>query len=138
VTRADRAAAIAKPQVRVEPIGVAERDAQGWRITWRALNEGQRPLRAVAATAPHSLFRGEMSLDLEVAAQGSASFTLVVRADGTAGDEIENAFVILLVEADAARWRVLARLRVPLGDDGRPEPRVESTTVQRVGFSGEI
>ena len=95
-------------------------------------------IRALGATAPHSKFRGEIPLDLKVAAQGSATFPLVVRVTGSVGDEIENAFVILLVEADDAQWRVLSRLRVTLGKDGRPKPRVESVTVQRVGFSGEL
>ena len=132
------AVAIASPAVRVEPIGAAEREAEGWRTTWRIANADDRAVRAVSATAPHSKFRAETSLDLEVAPRSSASFALVVRVDGRAGDEIENAFVILLVDADDAQWRVLVRLRVPLTDDGRPEPRVESTTVQRVGFSGEL
>lgn len=132
------AVAIASPAIRVEPTGAAEREAEGWRTTWRVVNADQRSVRAVSATAPHSKFRAETSLDLEIAARGSASFALAVRVDGRAGDEIENAFVILLVEADDAQWRVLVRLRVPLIDGGRPEPRVESTTVQRVGFSGEL
>ncbi|MGH2492568.1 MAG: hypothetical protein ACRDF9_13805 [Candidatus Limnocylindria bacterium] len=61
-----------------------------------------------------------------------------MRIDGAAGSEIENAFVILLVERGDERWRVLARLRVRLDHAARPQPRIEAVTLQRVGFSGEL
>ena len=61
-----------------------------------------------------------------------------MRVDGAAGDEIENAFVIVLIQRGDEQWRVLARLRVPLDEGARPRPRVETITVQRVGFSGEL
>jgi hypothetical protein len=67
-----------------------------------------------------------------------SQLSLVVRIEGAAGGEIENAFLILLLRQGDERWRVLTRLRVPVEDDGRPRPRVESVTVQRVGFSGEL
>ena len=71
-------------------------------------------------------------------AAGSPTFGVVVRTEGSAGSEIENAFLIVLLEQDDERWRVLARLRVPLDHAGRPRPRIEAVTVQRVGFSGEL
>lgn len=128
-----------RPAIRIEPTGVASRDALGWRTTWRVFNGEARPIHVLGATAPHSHFHGETTLDLEVAGAGSAVFSLVVHIEGAvAGDEIENAFVILLVDHEGTQWRVLARLRVPLAADRTPEPRVESITVQRVGFSGEL
>jgi len=63
---------------------------------------------------------------------------LVVDVNGTPGSEIENAFVILMIERGEERWRILARVRVPLDGAGRPQPRVETMTTQRVGFSGEL
>jgi len=126
------------PQVHIEPIGDAERERDGWRISWRVSNADPRPVHVVGATAPHSQFRGEASLDLAVPGKGSATFPLVVRIAGSPGSEIENAFMILVIEDGAAQWRVLARLRVPLDDAARPEPRVEAISVQRVGFSGEL
>lgn len=129
---------IGSPQVKIEPVGDAVREQGGWRTTWRVSNADPRPFHVVGATAPHSKFRGEASLDLDVAGNGSATFPLVVRIEASAGSEIENAFVILLIEDGAAQWRVLARLRVTLDDAARPEPRVEAITVQRVGFSGEL
>ncbi|MGH2491256.1 MAG: hypothetical protein ACRDF9_07080 [Candidatus Limnocylindria bacterium] len=129
---------VANPAVRIEPVGSAERERDGWRTTWRVVNAEPQAIRVVSATAPHSQFRGETSLDLEVPGSATATFPLNVRIDGVAGGEIENAFVILVVEHGDEPWRVLARLRVPLDDAARPQPRVEAVTVQRVGFSGEL
>jgi hypothetical protein len=126
------------PRLSIEPIGNAKRDGEGWRTTWRVVNPEPDAVRIVAVVAPHSQFRGETSLDREVRGKASTQFSLVVRIDGASGSEIENAFVILLVEQGEDRWRILARLRVALEEGARPRPRVESVTVQRVGFSGEL
>ena len=126
------------PRLRVEPVGLATRDGDGWRTIWRVANADPLAVRIVAAVAPHAKFRGEASLDREVRAGGSMQFSLVVRVDGSAGTEIENAFVILLIQQGDDHWRVLARLHVILDDETRPRPRVDSVTVQRVGFSGEL
>ena len=126
------------PRLTIEPLGIAKRDGEGWRTTWRVANPEAESVRIVAVVAPHSQFRGETSLDREVRGKASTQFSLVVRIDGGPGSEIENAFVILLVEHGDQRWRVLARLRVPLDGTGRPRPRIEAVTMQRVGFSGEL
>jgi hypothetical protein len=126
------------PRLSIEPLGIAERDGEGWRTTWRVVNPEAERIRIVAVVAPHSQFRGETSLDREVRSKASTQFSLVVRIDGSPRSEIENAFVIVLVEQGEDRWRILARLRVPLEEGGRPRPRVEAVTMQRVGFSGEL
>ena len=126
------------PRLTIEPLGVAKPDGEGWRTTWRVANAETESLRIVAAIAPHSQFRGETTLDREIRGKGSTQFSLMVRTLGAAGGEIENAFVILLVEQGADRWRILARLRVALEEGARPRPRVETVTAQRVGFSGEL
>jgi hypothetical protein len=126
------------PRLGIEPIGIAKRDGEGWRTTWRVVNPEPDAVRIVAVVAPHSQFRGETSLDREVRGKASTQFSLVVRIGGAAGGEIENAFVILLVEHGEDRWRILTRLRVALEDGARPRPHVEAVTVQRVGFSGEL
>ena len=117
---------------------MAERDGEGWRTSWRVVNEDPLAVRVISATAPHSQFRGETALDLEVPGGEAATFPLVVQADGPPGSEIENAFVILLIQRGEERWRVLARVRIPLDGAGRPQPRVETMTTQRVSFSGEL
>lgn len=125
------------PRLRIEPLGSAKRQEDGWRTTWRVANAEQYAIRVVGAIAPHSHFRGEASLDREIRGKGSTQFPLVVLTLGARG-EIENAFLILLVEQGDVRWRALTRLRVAVDDEGRPEPRVETVTMQRVGFSGEL
>ncbi len=130
--------AAAKPTLRIDPVGAAERDGDGWRTTWTVSNAAPDPVRLRGATAPHSQFRGQVALALDVPAYGAATFPLVVRVDGVAGAEIENAFLIVLVDVGESEWRVLARLRVRVEAGGRPHPRTETVTVQRVGFSGEL
>ena len=126
------------PRVSITPIGAAKREGEGWRTTWRIANADHDALRVVGAIAPHSQFRGEASLDREIRPRGSTQLSLVVQTKGAAGSEVENAFVIVLVQRGDARWRVLARLRVALDDAGTPKPRIETVTLQRVGFSGEL
>jgi len=126
------------PRLSIAPLGVPKRDGDGWRTTWRVANAEPESVRIITVVAPHSQFRGETSLDREVRGKASTQFSLVVRTDGVTGSEIENAFVILLVERGEDRWRILTRLRVPLDEDAGPRPRVEAVTVQRVGFSGEL
>ena len=126
------------PRLRIEPLGAAKRDGTGWRTTWRVMNLDSDPIRVLGAIAPHSQFRGESSLDREVRSKASTQVSLTVRTAGDAGSEIENAFVIFLVQHGDERWRVLTRLRVPLDGEGKPGPRIEEVTVQRVGFSGEL
>jgi hypothetical protein len=129
---------VTEPRLRIEPLGVPKRDGQGWRTTWRIANSGADAVRIVAAIAPHSKFRGEATLDREVRSKGSTQISLIVSVDGAAGSEIENAFVIVLLQVGDERWRILARIRVPLDGAGTPRPRVETVTLQRVGFSGEL
>jgi hypothetical protein len=126
------------PRLSIAPVGAAKREGEGWRTTWRIANTEPEAVRIVAAIAPHSQFRGETSLDREIRGKGSTEFSLVVQTVGAAGSEVENAFVIVQVQRGDERWRFLARLRVPLGDAGKPQPRVETVTSQRVGFSGEL
>ena len=126
------------PRLRIEPLGAAKRDGTGWRTTWRVMNLDSDAIRVLGAIAPHSQFRGESSLDREVRSKASTQVSLTVQTAGASGTEIENAFVIFLVQHGDERWRVLTRLRVPLDGEGKPGPRIEEVTVQRVGFSGEL
>jgi hypothetical protein len=127
-----------EPRVSIASIGAAKRDGEGWRTTWRIANAEPDAVRVVGAIAPHSQFRGEATLDREIRPKGSTQLSLVVQTSGATGSEVENAFVIVLVQRGDERWRVLARLRVPLDDAGMPKPRIETVTLQRVGFSGEL
>lgn len=50
--------------------------------------------------------------------------------------EVENAFLILRLDAGSQPWRVLVRLRVRMDSTGVPHPVVELITAQVAGFSG--
>ena len=129
---------MSEPRVKVEPLGTAKAEGDGWRTTWKVANLDTSAVRIVGAIAPHSQFRGEATFDREVRSKATTQLSLVVRTLGAADTDIENAFVIVLMQKGGDRWRVLTRLRVPLDGDGRPRPRVEAVTLQRVGFSGEL
>ncbi|MEO8633186.1 MAG: hypothetical protein ABI466_07475 [Chloroflexota bacterium] len=126
------------PRLRIEPLGAAKPDGEQWRTTWRVANLEPDPVRIVGVVAPHSQFRGETAIDREIRGKGSTQVSLVVRVAGATASEIENAFVILTIEQGDQRWRALARLRIALEDQGTPRLRVETVTMQRVGFSGEL
>jgi hypothetical protein len=130
---------VSRQFVVVEPFGVAEAAGDAWLTSWRVRNVGPLAVRVVSVIAPHSKFRGdEQELALDLAPGATATFTLLIRVEGSAGEEIENAFVIVLLTMGDDRFRVLARLRVRLGTDTRPDPVLESHSIQRVGFSGEL
>ena len=126
------------PRVSIAALGAAKREGEGWRTTWRIANAEPDALRVVGAIAPHAQFRGEAAIDREIRPKGSTQLSIVVRTQGNAAGEVENAFVIVLVQRGDERWRMLARLRVPFDGAGTPKPRVETVTLQRVGFSGEL
>ena len=70
------------PRLSIEPVGIAKRDGEGWRTTWRVANPDADSFRIVTAVAPHSQFRGETALDREVRGKASTQFLLVVRIEG--------------------------------------------------------
>ena len=121
------------PRLRVEPFTTAG-DAGAWTVTWRIVNEGDRPLRLGSAQHPHSQFRtAEAPLDLEIASGASADLTLPVHFSEPPGVVVENPFLIVrLRERD--EWRVLARVRVTAGTRGEPLAGGSVVvTIQRVG-----
>ena len=126
------------PQLTIAPIGAAKPDGEGWRTTWQIASAEPDAVRVVAVVAPHPQFRGEITLDREIRPKSATQFSLVVRTSPGPQREIENAFVIVQIQRGDERWRLLARLRVSLGDAGKPDPRIEAVTSQKVGFSGEL
>lgn len=108
--------------------------AGGWRVHWRVANEGREPVRLVAVRAPHSRFRSE-PMDLSLVVADSAAVDQTVSVAAAPGEQVENAFVIFVAIVDRQTWRVMFRVRVPIGSDGTPSPIVESMTSHPVGFS---
>ena len=112
------------PRVRVEPLSVRR-----WRIT----NAGDAPLRLLESWLPHGRFRGATRRhDREIAPGESIALDLPVETAGTAGEIVENAFLILRLEG----WRVLARLRIRFDERASAHAEVVAVTSQRAGFSG--
>ena len=90
-------------------------------------------MRIVAVRAPHTRFFAE-PVDLNVVVNEAAGIEQLLRVEAAPGDEIENAFVILVAVKDRETWRVLFRIRVHVGPDGTPAPVVEAMSAHRVGF----
>jgi hypothetical protein len=91
-------------------------------------------VRLVAVQAPHSRFRSE-PIDLDLTFRQSVDVEQTFRVEAAPGEEIENAFVIFVVETEEERWRVLFRVRVRIEDGGSPSVSVEAMSTHRVGFS---
>ena len=107
-------------------------------MRWRVVNTGERPVQLLAAVLPHAGFRAEeRALDVGLGPGGASDLSLAVSFRAAPGDVVENPFVILSVETDGERWRVLARLRIVAGPNGEPRPETRLITTQRVGFSTE-
>jgi len=64
----------------------------------------------------------------------SADLEMVARWDAAAS-VVENAFLIVTGEWRDERWRILVRLTIRQDEWGAPHATMETTTVQRVGFS---
>lgn len=108
-----------RPHVRVEPF-TTEGTSGAWTVRWRITNEGDEPIRLLAAQHPHSQFRTpDTKMDLEIAPGSDAEIALPVQFNESPGVRVENPFLILLFR-DSAEWRLLARVRVTAGTNGEP------------------
>ena len=121
-----------EPVLRLEPRDVVRVNG-AWRVRWRVTNAGSDHVRLVAVRAPHSRFRSE-PIDLNLVVVESAGIEQTLRVEAAPGEDIENAFVILIVVKDHETWRVLFRVRVHVDADGTPTPAVEAMSSHRVGF----
>ena len=130
---------MAEPRLWVEQAGEAEPlGDERWATRWRAQNQGHQPVRLQEAWLPHGRWRSarqDVSALGVLAAGETLELATATWTDGAAGEEIENAFVILRVESGGAPWRVFARLRIVVDAAGRPRARTESITVSRHGDS---
>jgi hypothetical protein len=128
-----------EPKVSVEQSSLARGAKTGiWVLTWKVINLSPEPLTIVAARLPHSLFRSperRLSPGCKILPDRSADLACSVECTGAPGQSVENAFMILHVTWLDQPWRVFARLRVVINDQGAPHCVTELVTVQRVGFS---
>ena len=125
------------PRLAVEPLSVTRAAAGKWKVRWRVTNEGE-PLHLNAIAAPHGKFRSpDHAIDVQLDRGGTFEPQLEITCAEPASTELENAFVILTVEAGGTTWRILARMRVRVDRDGVPHPVTERIDVQEVGFYGQ-
>jgi hypothetical protein len=122
-----------EPHVRVEPF-TTEGASGSWTVRWRITNDGDRPVRLLAAQHPHAQFRTpETRFDREVGAGAVAEIVLPVRFDELPGAVVENPFLIVRLR-DGGDWRLLARVRVIAGARGEPlAGQAVVVTAQRAG-----
>jgi hypothetical protein len=108
-----------RPRVGVEPF-TTEGSSGAWTVRWRITNEGDEPIRLLAAQHPHSQFRTpETKMDREIPPGYDAEIALPVQFSESPGVRVENPFLILLFR-DSADWRLLGRVRVTAGTNGEP------------------
>lgn len=94
-----------------------------WRTRLPVTNDGPRPVRLLAALAPHRQFRSaETPIDRELDPGSSTEIEFDVSFAEPPGGFVENSFFILRVREGTAEWRLLARVRVTADDRGRPVP----------------
>ena len=125
------------PRVSVASIAVTRAAPGRWKVRWRITNEGDA-LHLTQIAAPHGKFRSaDHEIDVSLAAGGSFDPQLEIACAESAGQEIENTFLIFTAEAEGGTWRILARMRVRVDGDGVPHPTTERIDVQEVGFSGQ-
>jgi len=127
---------VSEPKLRLEPVE-ATRTNGTWRTWWRVTNEGGGEVRLLSIRAPHARFRAEPA-DLDVMVATAARVEMKVRVEAAPGEEIENAFVILIARREHETWRLMFRVRIRLDDRGSPWPIVEALTTHRVGFTEEV
>ena len=128
-----------RPWLEVEQAGVSAGDSQGqWFAAWHVENRSMGPVRLLNGWLPHAQFRGEEQVfegQGTLAPGESTSVKLQVRCQEPPGTEFTNAFIIMQLTWKEEPWRVLARLRVVVGDDGTPSQEVVAVTTQPIGFS---
>ena len=108
------------------------RAGDAWRVRWRVTSDP--PLRLTHVAAPHGKFR---AADADIEFTTPTEVALDVVSTELPGADIENTFLILTAEANERSWRILARMRVRIDEDGVPGPVVERIDIQEVGTSGQ-
>ena len=107
------------------------RAGDAWRVRWWVTSDP--PLRLTHVAAPHGKFR---AADADIERATPTELALDVATTDPPRTDIENTFLILSAEADERSWRILARMRVRIDDDGVPRPMVERIDVQEAEPSG--
>lgn len=108
-------------------------------MVWLLENRGADPLMVESVRLPHGQFKADeqrFQPPLHLPPRAHVEFSASVRCHAPPGLVTENAFLIVHMIWLGESWRIFARMRVVMTEDGRPETATESVTTQKVGFSG--
>jgi hypothetical protein len=129
-----------EPQIEVEQAECDTSENPGqWLFKWRVRNQTETPMNLLSVRVPHGKFKAEerkFGPSVEIAAQDQFILDLAVACQEPPDTIVDNAFLILFLNWQQSQWRFFVRLRITVGQDGRPETATESITAQQVGFSG--
>jgi len=130
----------AEPKIALRQLSVARNAATGcWNIRWKVENLGSDTLKILSARLPHGQFKADeqqFTPALELSGGGSEQFQSLVHCDEPPGLVSENGFVIIHCQWRGEAWRIFVRIRITVNASGEPETATESSTNQKVGFSG--
>jgi hypothetical protein len=109
-----------------------------WLFVWRIQNLSDQGLTVVAARLPHGKFtsKGDIKFNppLEIGNGERTQIQTVIFCAEPTRSVIENAFLILSAEWRKQNWRIFARLRVTVNEQGQPQSLTELVTTQKMGF----
>jgi hypothetical protein len=127
------------PQIALAQISARRTEAaECWNVAWRVENLGAHALEIESARLPHGQFKSDEARfepALVLPPGEKTEVAVSVRCNEPAGLVTENGFAIFHVIWLGAPWRIFARMRVSVTEDGRPETETESITTQKAGFS---
>lgn len=129
-----------QPSIEVDQIERTSSETRGqWLLRWRLQNRTTKPLRLISVRVPHGKFKADERIfapKVAIAAKDHADIQLSISCNEPPESIIENAFLIFAIEWREKRWRLFVRLQVKIDQGGFPETRIESITIQEIGFSG--
>jgi hypothetical protein len=129
-----------EPTIEVEQVEQSRNVNPGrWLFRWRVENKTEKAMHLLSVRVPHGKFKAEERRFLppvKIAARGSFILDMSVDCEEPPETIIENAFLILFVDWRENHWRLFVRLQIKVNQRGNPAAATQSTTIQRVGFSG--
>lgn len=127
------------PKIEVEQFEPSRSENSGrWLFKWRVRNVTETPMSLLSVRVPHGKFKAEERKfvpSAKIAAQDHFIIDLAVACEEAPNTIVDNAFLILLVNWQENLSRFFVRLRIMVNEQGQPQTKTESITVQQVGFS---
>ena len=109
--------------------------AGSWAVAWLVENRGLEEIAIEESWLPHGQFRaGRLTLTPPLVLRSGESVLHIreVAVLAAAGEQVENAFLILRVRHGGNSWRIFIRTSVESGEDDGLRPIVENITADLV------